>query len=151
QPGPDADELRLGPPRTVALPVKAGDAEGSPDGSTLAIVGPPGTGGTGLVVDLASDSVRAQRFEHAAADSIALSRNGRWLATGGWHSEFVRLWKVETGTMVKEWRRGRAMVFFTPDSRALIICEGDGFSIWDLATLQLIRQIPREVAHYPGR
>src|SRR5262249_54008015 len=143
-----AAELCLGPPRTVALPATPVRAECSSDVRTLAIVSE--SAGTGLVLDLDTDSVQAQRFEHAAAGFIALSRNGRWLATGGWHSEFGRLWDVQTGRKVHEWRLEQAMVFFPPDSRALIISQGDGFSFWDVATREPIHRIRREVAHYPG-
>src|SRR5262249_377404 len=41
-------------------------------------------------------------------------------------------------------------VFFTPDSRALIICRGDAFTFWDVETLQPIRKLKRDVALYPG-
>jgi WD40 repeat protein len=53
--------------------------------------------------------------------------------------------------MVREWVFGeRAFVSFTPDSRALIIARGGEFSFWDVATLQPILRLRREVAHYPG-
>jgi hypothetical protein len=52
--------------------------------------------------------------------------------------------------MVKEWRLRTAMVFFTPDSRGLIISDGGELSIWDVATLALIRRIRRDVAHFPS-
>jgi hypothetical protein len=41
-------------------------------------------------------------------------------------------------------------VFFTPDSRALIISRDDEFSFWDLATLQPIRRLTRDVTQFPG-
>jgi serine/threonine protein kinase/WD40 repeat protein len=148
EPDHAVNELRLGPPRAVALPARPVGAAISSDGRTLAIVSE--TGGTGLMLDLATDSVPAQRFEHDKAEYIALSGNGRWLATGGWHSRFVRLWNVHTGTRVHEWERLRARVYFTPDSRALIISQGAGFSFWDVATFEPIHQISREVAHHPG-
>ena len=44
----------------------------------------------------------------------------------------------------------RTTVFFTPDSRELIIARGDEFSFWDVETRQLIRQLPREDSQYPG-
>ena len=44
----------------------------------------------------------------------------------------------------------RDTVFFTPDSRTLIICRGDGFRFWDVETLQLTRRLGRDVALYPG-
>jgi hypothetical protein len=53
--------------------------------------------------------------------------------------------------MVREWVLGtRAFVSFTPDSRALIISRSEEFSFWDVATLQPILRLRREVAHYPG-
>jgi serine/threonine protein kinase/WD40 repeat protein len=148
QSGPGINEVCVGPPRTVALPATPGQAELSSDRRTLAIVSRWGE--TGLLLDLDTDSVRDLRFDHWNIDCIALSRDARWLATGGWRSGQVRLWDVETGSMVNEWRLTRAMVFFTPDSRALIISQDDGFIFWDLATLEPIRRIPREVAHDPG-
>ena len=58
---------------------------------------------------------------------------------------------LDTGQMVHEWVVGKqTIVFFTPDSRALIIARGDEFSFWDVETLQPIRRLRRDVAHYPG-
>src|SRR5262249_42799891 len=115
QSGATANELYLGPPRTTALPAVPTRAARTPDGRTLAIAGEK-VGGSRLV-DLASDSVRAPHFGHQMASHVALSPDGRWLASSGWHSDRVRLWSVETGKMVHEWKLFRAMVFFTPDSR----------------------------------
>jgi serine/threonine protein kinase/WD40 repeat protein len=152
QPGAAANELRLGPPRTVALPILPVRAARSQDGRTLAIVS--ATDETALLVDLATDSVRSPRFEHALAGFIALSRDGCWLATSGWHSDLVRLWNAKTGKMVHEWTRiplnGEAKVFFTPDSRVLIISGGDEFSFWDVESLQQIRRVRRDVHQFPG-
>lgn len=148
QPGAAANELRLGPPRTIGLPALPLRAARSQDGRTLAIVSHAGN--TGLLVDLATDSVRAPRFGHAAAEFVDLSRDGRWLATSGWHSDRVRLWNAGTGKMVHEWMLFRSMVFFTPDSRALIISQGDEFTFWNVETLQQVRQIRRDLTPFPG-
>jgi WD40 repeat protein len=147
QPGPSAGELRIGPPRTVALPALAHRAARSADGRTLAIVSE--RAGTALLVDLATESVRPERFDHAAAGFIALSPDGRWLATSGWHSDYVRLWAVKTHTM-KKWPLYQGMVYFTPDSRGLITSDHGEFCIWDVATQGLIRRIRRDVAGYPS-
>src|SRR5262249_9642197 len=78
----------------------------------------------------------------------AVGGDGRWAASSGWSSDRVRLWDVGTGRMVNEWVLGRrTFVFFTPDSRALIIAQGGEYSFWDVATLQPIRRLRREVAH----
>jgi hypothetical protein len=53
--------------------------------------------------------------------------------------------------VAREWVVGKqTFVFFTPDSRALIISRGDEFSFWDVATRELIRRLPRDVTPYPG-
>jgi WD40 repeat protein len=53
--------------------------------------------------------------------------------------------------MVHEWiLKHMGKVFFTPDSRVLIISLDDEFSFWDVATLQSIRRIRRDTAHYAG-
>jgi WD40 repeat protein len=53
--------------------------------------------------------------------------------------------------MVHEWVLGkRTLVFFTPDSRALVISRDGEFSFWDVATLQPIRRLTRDVAQFPG-
>jgi serine/threonine protein kinase/WD40 repeat protein/tetratricopeptide (TPR) repeat protein len=146
--GAAANELRLGPLRTVVLPDLTTRAERSQDGRTLAVISE--TGGTGALVDLATDSARGPGFVHWTAGFVALSRDGRWLASSGWRSDLVRLWNAETGKMVHEWKQGMAMVFFTPDSRALIISQGDELSFHDVGTLKEVRRVRRDVALYPG-
>src|SRR5207302_3457184 len=41
-------------------------------------------------------------------------------------------------------------VFFTPDSRTLVISEHDAYSFWDLDTGQRVRRLRRDVIDYPG-
>jgi eukaryotic-like serine/threonine-protein kinase len=144
-----ANELRLGPPREIALSFVPHRAARSPDGHTLAIVSE--TSGAGLLMDLKAESVHSQLFAHREASEVALSRDGRWVASCGWHSDRVRLWNAKTGTLAHEWvLGGMTKVFFTPDSRALIICRGDAFTFWDVDTLQQILRLDRDVDLYPG-
>jgi hypothetical protein len=61
------------------------------------------------------------------------------------------LLNASTGVKVQEWIVGtQARVTFSPDSRTLVISSNADFSYWDVATLQEIRRIPREVPLYPG-
>ena len=42
----------------------------------------------------------------------------QWIATGGWHSRVVRLWRAQDGKLIHEWiDGGPALVVFTPDAR----------------------------------
>jgi hypothetical protein len=131
------------------LPFVPHRASRSLDGRTLAIVSE--TAGAGLLMDLTMTAVRGPHFAHPRAGFVALSQDGRWVASCGWHSDRVRLWNVGTGQMVHEWVLGKwTTVFFTPDSRALIISRGDEFGFWDVETLQPIRRLPRDVTPFPG-
>ncbi|MFO0970547.1 MAG: hypothetical protein U0793_33805, partial [Gemmataceae bacterium] len=141
------NELRLGPPRRIAAPFVPERCVATPDGRTLALIGE--TAGAGALLDATSDSL--QLLAHAKACFVALSRDGRWAASSGWHSDRVRLWNAKSGEMLHEWILGTmTQVFFTPDSRTLIICRGDAFTFWDLETLRPIRRLEKEVALYPG-
>jgi hypothetical protein len=53
--------------------------------------------------------------------------------------------------MVREWVVGKQTgVYFSPDSRSLIISRGDEFNLWDVETLQPIRRLPRDLTPFPG-
>ncbi len=87
-----------------------------------------------------------------AVNQVTFSSDGRWAATAGWHTRLVRLWDARSGEMRHEWLpepAGPSNVYFTPDSRELLICRGDEISFWDLETLAP-RRLPREAYHYPA-
>jgi serine/threonine protein kinase/WD40 repeat protein len=145
---PEGRRLTLGPPRPLS-PLPRAWFSRDPAGRTLGVV--TQEGGTNQVVDLKTGAVRRELGPHPHGEVRALSGDGRWAASSGWHSDRVRLWDAATGRMVHEWIVGnQTFVFFTPDSRTLIIARGDEFRFWDLATLQPIRRLRREVGYYPG-
>jgi WD40 repeat protein len=72
------------------------------------------------------------------------------VATSGWHSPFVRLWDAEHGTLIEEWEPGvQNTVFFTPDSRELVVCSGEAIEFRDVKTLTS-RRWERELSHFPA-
>jgi serine/threonine protein kinase/WD40 repeat protein len=145
---PEGKHLRLGPPQQLSSLCRAWFAR-APDGRTLAVV--TEEGGANQILDLDTGAVRRELGSHPAGEVMALSRDGRWAASSGWVSDRVRLWNAGTGQMVHEWVFGKRMrVFFTPDSRSLVISRDGEFSFWDVATLQPIRRLARDVAQYPG-
>src|SRR5262249_19968935 len=84
-------------------------------------------------------------------DVRALSRDGRWAASVGWHSDLVLLWNAETGKLAHEWVLGKqTFVFFTPDSQTLVISRGHEFRFWDLAMVRPLRRLARDVSGFPG-
>jgi WD40 repeat protein len=153
----DGNELRLEAPRTIPLPAAPMRVVRTQDGGTLAIVSE--ARGTAFLVDLAAEAVREPAVEHPLAGFVALSPNGQWLATSGWHSDRVRLWNAATGEKVHEWAMAATRVFFTPDSRTLVLGRAEDFSFWDLErlkplasgkSLQPVLQLRRDVAFHPG-
>jgi WD40 repeat protein len=145
---PAGGRLRLGPPRQLSPLTRAWFTR-RPDGGVLGAVTDEGT--TSQLLDLETGAVVRRLDDHPSGEVKALSADGRWAASCGWHSERVRLWKVGTGEMVKEWVLGkRTYVCFTPDSRTLIISRGDEFSFWDVETQRLIKRLPRNVTPFPG-
>jgi WD40 repeat protein/tRNA A-37 threonylcarbamoyl transferase component Bud32 len=145
---PAGQRLRLGPPRQLSPLARAWFTH-RPDGGTLVAVAEEN--GANHILDLETGGVRQQLGSHPLGEVRALSADGRWAASCGWHSDRVRLWEVATGRKVNEWDLGRrANVCFTPDSRALVISRGDEFSFWDVESLQPIRRLRRDGTPYPG-
>jgi serine/threonine protein kinase/WD40 repeat protein len=140
--------LRLGPPRQLS-PLPRAWLTHTPDGRTVGAV--TREGGSNQILDLETGVVRRNLDRHPQGEVRAVSADGRWAASCGWHSDRVRLWNAGTGQMVHEWELGkRTNVFFTPDSRTLVIAQGEEVSFWDVETLQPIRRLRRDVALYPG-
>jgi WD40 repeat protein len=141
-------ELRLGPPRTVKLPATPTRVSRSQDGRTLAMVSEDE--GFAWIMDLVTDSVRGPRLAHRNASYVALSPDGNWIATCGWHTVDVRLWNARTGSLVHKWPVHRATVTFTPDSRVLVLGLGHEFRFHDVMSKELVLRLSRDVAMHPG-
>jgi WD40 repeat protein/serine/threonine protein kinase len=145
---PAGRRLRLGPPRQLSRLGRAWFTR-RPDGGALGAV--TVENGPNHILDLETGVVRRNLNSHPLGEVQALSADGRWAASCGWHSDRVRLWNVATGRIVHEWVLGKQTnVSFTPDSRALLISRGDAFSFWDVETLQPIRRLARHVTPFPG-
>jgi WD40 repeat protein len=143
-----AGPLRLGPPRRLS-PLGRAWFTRRPDGGTLGAV--TEEDGVNRLLDLETGSVRQTLPGHPLGEVQALSADGRWVASSGWHSDRVRLWNLATGQKVHEWVLGRwTTVCFTPDSRTLIISRADEFTFWDLETLRPGLKLSRDVTPFPG-
>jgi hypothetical protein len=146
--GSTRGRLRLGPPRQLSRLGRSCFAR-RPDGFTLGAA--TKESGANEILDLETGMVQRELGAHPFGDVRALSADGRWAASSGWHSDRVRLWNAGTGQLVHEWDVGkRTTVYFTPDSRALVISRSAAFSFWDIETLQQTLHLPRDVTPYPG-
>jgi len=109
--GFEGSGLRLGLPKQLSRRTRARFAR-TPDGRAL--VAATQEGKVNQLLDLETAQVREIGF-HPAGQINALSADGRFAASCGWHSDRVRLWNTATGGLLHEWVFGvRMQVFFTP-------------------------------------
>jgi serine/threonine protein kinase/WD40 repeat protein len=140
----------LGPPLAIPVPAPPERIGRDASGSTVGLVSE--SGGAAWIIDLATGTVRGPPLSHERACYVAFSADGRWMATAGWHSAYVRLWDAREGRLIEEWAPepyDANGVWFTPDRRELLICRGDEIIFRDLATLSS-RHLERERSHYPA-
>ncbi len=84
-------------------------------------------------------------------DHPALSPDGAWVATVGWHDPDVLIWSTNSGQCVGKLDLGaQTFVSFTPDSKYLITSRHDQYCFWDVHTWQPARRIPRLQCPFPG-
>jgi WD40 repeat protein len=147
-----AGRLALGPPRPVRLPVSPRIVSWAREGRTLAFynegavqggfadLGPGGEG----------EPANVRLIRHPQAAHIALSPDGLWASTHGWHASAVHLWDVRAGKMVKALALGGATTAtFSPDGRVLVTSRGPEYRFWEVGTWRELRRAPRENCPYP--
>jgi serine/threonine protein kinase/WD40 repeat protein len=151
----DSARLLLGPRNRMELPYSPMHASFSRDQDIAAVFSEGNDRAVllGLGVDaLDSKQFPHRDFTHPSGGLIAISPDANWLATAGWHSTQALLWSLHSGVMAHEWAvpTESTRVFFTPDSRELILSGADVVSFWDVNTCQQTRQIQRDVSQYPS-
>ncbi len=143
---PAVDVIHIGPPRDVPLPVDPSFISNSE--RSLAVCSPRSS--QALVVELATDSIRATLGPHSRLDRIVLSPDGRWAATYGWHSPTIKIWNAMTADLVKELPATMLTVNFSPDSQRLITCDSNEYSFWETKTWRKTKRIAREHCPFSG-
>jgi WD40 repeat protein len=77
-------------------------------------------------------------------NSIALSPNGRWAATGTWRGTGTRIWDLHSGQQIgKELPGGDAFVAFSPDGRWLVNGTQNDYRFWEVGSWRPGWRIPR--------
>jgi WD40 repeat protein/tetratricopeptide (TPR) repeat protein len=134
QADPSRGELRIGPPRQLALPAGAcGIAE-------------DGAGQIVSKADFASAHVATpERTSHvgplADCRSVAVSPDGQWLATGSHGKEGARVWRVRDGIEVSHLAiEGLVGVFFSPDGKWLMTASPP-CRLWTAGTWRQAREV----------
>lgn len=142
-------EPRIGSPHRLPLPFAPARMALSADQRVLAVVGEEA--GSAQILDLETGKTIVSRLPHPQVAYVGLSPDAQWAATSGWHSEEVRFWSAKTGDLIRKWVLGTAsQVFFTPDSRELIIACSEEFRFHDSHKWTLTRRFPRAPGLYPS-
>ena len=106
----------------------------SHNGRYLAYEG--GTVGKASVLDLENLSARpvALRPDPVHADRMAISPDGRWVATSSWHTLNVQIYDGRTGALVHALPMpGRTLTAFSPDGRWLATSTSE-YQLWEVGS-----------------
>jgi serine/threonine protein kinase/WD40 repeat protein len=138
--------LRIGPPQALAATeiANAHFAALSLDGRTLVVT----TGDhRAAVLDVPARKLRVRLTGQKNLIFVAISPDGRWVASAsGWGEETV-VWDAKTGKRVKSWPHfpglsGRAT--FSPDGKWLVTTVGPDYRLTETRSWQLRRILPKE-------
>ena len=123
--------LHIGPPDRLAPP-KVGPVALRPD-SRGVLVQQLHRG----VVDFDPTEPAEQRLmiaDDSGWRNFRPSSDGKWIASGSWHSTGARVWNLETGQLVRELTNGETLVAFSPDSRWLVTASEREHIVWEVGS-----------------
>jgi hypothetical protein len=108
--------MRLGPPEELPVPGSTYRIAISGDASVLAA----GQGWGALVLHANHPAQPVRLSPHEDCRFVAVSPDGRWVATGSFPGTLVKVWEAQTGKLVTTLPiDGYTDVFFSPDSKWL--------------------------------
>jgi WD40 repeat protein len=143
-PGPDgpADGLRVGPPQALAVlaPAVRNRAYLGADGHTLAVT--DHARGQVVVLDLGDLSSKTLPEGHASAAQVAVSPDGRWVASGTYGATGgVRVWDLRAGTPPGGLPASNSYLSFSPDGRWLAKSGDDGCVLLKVGSWEEVRRV----------
>jgi WD40 repeat protein/tetratricopeptide (TPR) repeat protein len=138
--------VRVGPPELLNLPSNdsptnrrvAGDRRGEWLAAT--------DFGNAQVVLLSAAEPRERTLlrPHLNVAEVAISPDGRWVATGTWIGTQVKIWDTTRGTLAAELPGSDAAVGFSPDGRWLVAGAGDAYRSYRVGSWQPGWEIARD-------
>jgi WD40 repeat protein len=141
--------IRISPPQVLVPLTGLLYACLSRDGQTLAVV--QEHAGQAYVLDPENPSQRVLLQGQPGLDRIAISPNGRWIATGAWREEpppwaWVRVWDAGSGKPVRDLPalgHGHSLAF-SPDGRWLVTGVAQEYRFWKVGSWKPGHRLPRE-------
>jgi len=90
-----------------------------------------------FVIDLRDPTAKVVPLgPHPRVCRVAISPDGRWVATAAWLNSLVKVWDAHSGDLVRTLRLpGRATVAFSPDGRWLATSTSE-YQLWEVGSWQ---------------
>jgi serine/threonine protein kinase/WD40 repeat protein len=136
--GPASSAYRLGQSRHFFDAFAIQGASLSRDGRYLAVAQQPT--GQSFIFDLQHPPAKVVLSGHPMVGRIAISPDGRWVATASWYNSLVKIWNAHTGDLVHTLSEpGRTCVSFSPDGRWLATSSSttlSDYQLWEVGTWQ---------------
>jgi serine/threonine protein kinase/WD40 repeat protein/Flp pilus assembly protein TadD len=79
-------------------------------------------------------------------NNLAVSPDGRWVASGNWLGSEVKVWDARQARLVKELPGANAIVAFSPDGKWLVTGVGAEYRFWEVGSWQPRHRLAREGA-----
>ena len=136
--------LIVGPPQTIFANGRVEKACLDRAGQTIAMV----QDHQGHVMRLDRPDQPLRLTKHDAVAHIAVSPDGRWVATGTWHGRGVVVWDADTGQKIADLfpEASSAVVLMSSDGRRLAAGANEVCRIWEVGSWKLLHEFP---AAYP--
>jgi WD40 repeat protein len=125
----------LGKPRRLFNVSGLREGALSQDGRHLAVTHE--AEGKSFVFDLQNPSAKPVILRpHPLVDRIAISPDGRWVATASWLNSLVKVWDAQSGDLVRNLPApGRTVVAFSPDGQWLATSSSE-YQLWEVGSWQ---------------
>jgi WD40 repeat protein len=136
----ETGSLRVGTPVKLLPPGRLEAIATDSEGRRLAVA-QMGEDGGAVILDLDKPAGQARRCTHVNTLSVAISPDGKWVASGTHNGVGVKIWQAATGKLecdlLPETRR--ATVLFSPDGRWLVTAADREICFWEVGSWNLVR------------
>jgi WD40 repeat protein len=102
--------------------------------------------GRAVLLSVADPSHWTVLRPHANIAEVAISPDGRWVATGTWTGTNVKVWNTASSAIAADLPGGDATVEFSPDGRWLVAAHGDAYRFYRVGSWQPGLVVERDTA-----
>jgi serine/threonine protein kinase/WD40 repeat protein len=141
----ESSVLRIGPPSKLPVAGLLEEVSLDREGRILAVARLGRVNGGASVLD-PENPTEVRQIAHALALYVAVSPDGRWVATGGRDGGGVKVWDAQSGQLVRHLIPNERIlhVTFCPQGRCLVTGTVTEFIIWEVASWQQTRRLAWE-------